>query len=940
MSDNLPSSYDPHATEPKWSRFWKDHDFFTANTHSHRPPFCVILPPPNVTGKLHMGHALDDTLQDILVRLERMRGHEVLWLPGFDHAGISTQTVVEKHLIQTEGKRRKDYSREQFLKHIWSWKERHENTIIEQLNKLGCSLDWSRKRFTLDEKASLSVKTAFKMLYDEGLIYRGDYLVNWDPITQTALADDEVEYEEKEGYLWFFSYPIDGTNRSIEIATTRPETMLGDTAIAVNPHDKRYKDLIGQTITLPLTNRQIPIIADDYVDREFGTGCVKITPAHDFNDYEIGLRHHLPMINILTPDGKINEVGKDLAGLPAAEARSEVVKRMKALNLLVKHEAHTHRVGHSYRSKAVIEPYLSKQWFVKMSAFKKELKELVTSGQIQLLPEHYHKTYFHWIDHLRDWCISRQLWWGHRIPIWYHVKDPNRLICHVGESPPEEVTRCPDEWVQDPDVLDTWFSSALWPFSTLGWPNQTPDLERFFPTSILITGHDILFFWVARMILMSHITLKTIPFHKTFIHGLIFGKSYWRRDEDGHIQYVKEKERLQYELGKPLPKDVESKWEKMSKSKGNIIDPIEIIDSYGADAMRMALCSSVTDSRQIDLDRRRFEEFKNFSNKLWNAARFILMNIESLTPEQLAIGISRSDLTLEDEWILSLLNRTILKVHECLEQFDFDHLASSIYTFFWDQFCAYYLELCKPYLSQQKNHQALRTNKQIILLTILVATIRMLHPITPFITEEIFSHLKNRFTHLKPIENEPYSLSVITALEAKACCVAPYPEMIKPHDIDTTVEGNFQVLMEIIYQVRNVRGEMKIPHQEKVDLFVIGDNTCTSFDLIEENTQLIGTLAKVKHFEFLQDTPQIAYSATAMVGQIKLLIPLPEQLIQEEKKRLVKEKEKLTKQIESLKLKLDNPQFMSRAPKALVDQTKENLFVLQAKLKEIKLKLE
>ncbi|MCB1119718.1 MAG: valine--tRNA ligase, partial [Chlamydiia bacterium] len=549
----------------------------------------------------HMGHALVSTLQDTLIRWRRMMGDEVLWVPGVDHAGISTQTVVERHLMKTVGKRRVEFKREEFLEHIWNWKEENHSRIANQLRQMGCSCDWERERFTMDDKSNRAVLAMFKKLYDQGLIYRGDYLVNWDPVTETALADDEVEYEERQSFLWHFKYPLEDGSGAVSIATTRPETLLGDTAIAVNPKDERYTALVGKTVLLPLMNRSIPIIADSYVDPEFGTGVVKITPAHDPNDYEMGLKHNLPFINILTPNAQINENGGPFVGLAREEARKKVVEAMKQEGFLEKVEPHTHRVGVSYRSKAVVEPYLSKQWFVKMEGFRPKLRALVENKEVEIIPESWQKTYFHWIDNLRDWCISRQLWWGHRIPIWYRKDNPEEMICWEGEGDPPH----PEEWVQDEDVLDTWFSSALWPFSTLGWPEKTPELDTFYPNAILVTGHDILFFWVARMLLMGQEAMGQPPFPHVFLHGLIFGKSYWRTNADGSITYASPEERRDFERGKPVPNDVSSRWEKMSKSKGNIIDPLEVSSEFGTDAMRMALAASATQAREIDLDLRR-----------------------------------------------------------------------------------------------------------------------------------------------------------------------------------------------------------------------------------------------------------------------------------------------------------------------------------------------
>ncbi len=546
--EELPKSYESQAIEAKWYKFWEQQGYFKADPASPKKPYCIVIPPPNVTGVLHIGHALVNTLQDILIRWHRMRGFETLWVPGTDHAGISTQTVVERHLIQTQGKRRKDFSREDFLEHVWRWKEENENKILNQLRRLGCSCDWSRRRFTMDAGNNRAVRTMFKKLFDAKLIYRGDYLVNWDPVTQTAIADDEVEYEDKESFLWFFKYPFKDGSGFAHVATTRPETMLGDTAIAVTPKDPRYQNLIGKMVIQPMSEREIPIIGDPFVDPEFGTGMVKVTPAHDPNDYQMGLNHNLPFINIMTPDGKINENGGRFKGLTMEEARHQIIAGMKKLGFLEKTDPHLNRVGVSYRSKAIIEPYMSKQWFVKMAPFAPKLRAAVVEERTKLIPKNWETTYFHWIDNLRDWCISRQLWWGHRIPIWYKIENPEQMICYDGEGNPPEVDQNPNQWRQDEDVLDTWFSSALWPFATLGWPETTADLKRFYPNSVLVTGHDILFFWVARMILMGEYAMGQVPFPETFLHGLIYGKSYWRTTPEGGITYVPENERCNMSL--------------------------------------------------------------------------------------------------------------------------------------------------------------------------------------------------------------------------------------------------------------------------------------------------------------------------------------------------------------------------------------------------------
>ncbi|MCI5052858.1 MAG: valine--tRNA ligase [Simkaniaceae bacterium] len=881
----MEKSYDHKGVEPKWQEIWEKGGHFKADPSSDKPGYCIILPPPNVTGVLHMGHALVDTIQDILARYKRMDGHEVLWLPGTDHAGISTQTVVERHLMATEGKRRSDYPREEFLKHVWAFKEENQEHIIRQLKMVGCSLDWSRLRFTMDEKSNHAVRSVFKKMYDDGLIYRGDYLVNWDPVTQTALADDEVEHEERDSSLWHLRYPVVGSDEHLIIATTRPETMLGDTAVAVAPKDERYVHLVGKKIRLPIVGREIPIIEDHHVDPEFGTGALKITPAHDFNDWEVGQRHNLEAINLMTPDGKIAE--GEYAGLSMLDARKQIVERLRKEGHLEKVEPHKNRVGLSYRSKAVIEPYLSKQWFVKVTAFKEKLISAIADADIEMVPDYWKKTYFHWIENLRDWCISRQLWWGHRIPVWHH--EDGRTLCSL-EDMPQEVASEPEKWEQDHDVLDTWFSSALWPFSSLGWPEKTPELEKFYPTSVLVTGHDILFFWVARMIMMGQYVMGEKPFDATFIHGLIYGKSYWRESTDGHINYVPRTERIEYELGQKLPKDVKSKWEKMSKSKGNVIDPIEIIEMYGADAMRMALCASVSHARQIDLDRRRFEEYKNFSNKLWNAARFVMMNLEDLKEGE----IDQSQLTLDDRWILSRLSKTISALRHNFDTYDFDDAANRIYTFFWDEFCAYYVECSKPHLKGP-----LRENKQRILLKVLSASIRLLHPIVPFITEEIYSSLPGVDT---------------------LCMNAPFPVA---REVDEEAEREFEEAKELLYTVRNIRAEMGLAPNVAVDVHIVGES---------KHTEIVSALVRTKSIQMHSEEPKLTFASVAMAGPLKVLIPLPEDLIEKEKARLAKEREKLQAQIESFKVKLSNPNFVNRAPKALVEETRNKLAELEAQI--------
>lgn len=930
-------AFNPEKIEEKWLNFWEDNKCFEADPSSYKEPFCVVMPPPNVTGVLHMGHALVDTLQDILVRYKRMKGFEALWIPGTDHAGISTQTVVERHLLKTQNKKKRDFTRQEFIDHIWDWKRQSETTILNQIKRLGCSCDWSRLRFTMDEKSSYAVRVLFKKMYDDGLIYQGDYLVNWDPIAQTALSDDEVEYEDIDSSMWYFMYPIADQKGHITIATTRPETMLGDTAIAVHPEDLRYKDLIGKKVTVPFIDRKIPIIADSYVDPKFGTGAVKITPAHDPNDYEMGHRHNLEFINILTPDGRINENGGLFCDLTNKEARENIVLKMKEIGLLERIEPHKLRVGISYRSKAIIEPYLSKQWFVKTTKFKEKLLSLVKENKVKIEPKHFESTYFHWIENLRDWCISRQILWGHRIPIWYNKKDPTKMICHAENGLPLEVEKNPDEWEQDTDVLDTWFSSSLWPFSTLGWPEKTKELEKFYPTAILVTGHDIIFFWVARMIMMGEYALEKPPFPTTFLHGLIYGKSYWRI-KDGLVQYVNPQEKKKYDLGASIPPDVHHKWEKMSKSKGNVIDPIEIMEEYGTDAMRLALCASATHARQIDLDRRRFEEYKNFANKVWNGARFIFLNLDSLTSEALCKGINRDLLTLEDKWILSQLNRTVEKMNTYLENKTFDKAATCAYDFFWKEFCSYYLEICKPYLFSDDSD--IKENKQKILTIVLSQTMLLMHPIAPFITEEIFSLLKQRFFGLSPVKtNDLYTEKLVEALHSVGCVRAQYPEVNKK-DINPEVEETFAFIEKVIYAYRNIRGELKIPIQEKTDLHILANPKSEHLKTINENESILTSLLKVKsiHFEDIL-LEQKLFGSSYVIGDIKIFVPLPLHLLEKEILRLKKEKEKVSSVCESTISKLNNQSFKEKAPIQVVKKMEQTLLEKQKMLYDIDQKL-
>lgn len=943
---DLAKAYVAKETDAKWSALWLKSNYFQANPLSSKPAYCIVMPPPNVTGTLHMGHALVNTLQDVLIRWKRMLGFEVLWVPGTDHAGIATQTVVERHLIQTMGKRRKDFTREEFLSHVFAWKNSSEKRILNQLKLLGCSCDWSRLRFTMDEGNNRAVRTMFKKLFDAGLIYRGDFLVNWDPVTQTALADDEVEHEERTTSLWHIKYPLADGSGFIHVATTRPETMLGDVAVAVAPGDARYASLIGKELKLPLTNRLIPLIADRSVDPAFGTGAVKITPAHDHNDYQVGISHRLPLINILTPDGFINENGGRFAGLSITDARVKVVEELKALGFLEKIEPHTHRVGVSYRSKAVIEPYLSKQWFVKMDGFAKHLRNIVQKGACKLIPPHWDATYFHWIDNLRDWCISRQLWWGHQIPVWFNKADPTRMICYDGLGLPPEVAGEPGAWEQDADVLDTWFSSALWPFSTLGWPDNTIELEKFYPNSTLVTGHDILFFWVARMLAMGEYAMGSPPFPECFLHGLIYGKSYWREKEGGGIAYVSPEEQHAFDLGKPLPKEVQSKWEKMSKSKGNIIDPLEMIDSYGTDAIRMALCAMATQARQIDLDRRKFEEFKNFANKVWNGARFVLLNLAEgdlpqLKGEELQTGLDASLLATEDMWILSTLSRTVKDVGDHLAAYAFDAAAMKAYEFFWNEFCAYFVEISKPILFGKKGTPAHRKNKQKLLAIVLCQMIRLLHPMAPFITEELFLALKEC---LGPVSvnklSDPFTKECCGALLSEACIIAPYPQPLETKKEWQQASEAFALTLQVIYAIRNIRGEMKVPPGMATEVHIFAMESAALLQTVKENASIIEAMVKTSALSIGKRVFEGTWCSTALVQGMTIALPLPIEMREQEVLRLTKEKEKRQQMSEKLRQQLSQSDFIARAPAHLIEKQQQQLATLEKELDEITDKLD
>jgi valyl-tRNA synthetase len=945
MSVDLKKTYSAKQVEEKCRILWESLFDNKPSTSNKKETFTIVMPPPNVTGVLHMGHALVTTLMDVMIRWKKMSGFNVHLQPGTDHAGIATQTIVEKHLLKKHGKKRSDFSREDFLNHVFEWKAEKEKTIISQIRHIGAFCDWSKNCFTLNDNYHDAVSKAFKILHDKKLIYRGLYLVNWDPITETAIADDEVEYEDRDGHLWHIKYQIKDSDDHLVIATTRPETLLADTAVAVHPSDERYKHLIGKKAIVPVCNREVNIIADKRVDYEFGTGALKVTPGHDHTDYEIGIEHDLEMISMLQTNGKINHIGEGLEGLSTQEARIEIEKTLVDSGFLIKKERHKHRVGVSYRSKATIEPMLSKQWFVKMSAFKTELKSYIASQSIQVVPSSYEKTFNYWIDNLRDWCVSRQLWWGHRIPVWYNITNPDDYVVGDGITTPHKVLAQPKQWKQDDDVLDTWFSSGLWPFASCGWPHDNNYLNHY-PNSVLITGHDILFFWVARMMLMSHIIHDQKPFEKVFLHGLIFGKSYWRNKPNGYVEYVSKEEKDAFDMGKPLPKDVSSRWEKMSKSKGNVINPLEITEKYGTDSLRMTLCTCASQQRQIDLDPRKFESYKNFSNKIWNASRFVMMFLNdtknTLTNEQIITDISQQDLTCDDQWIITQLNKTITKITSHLDNYRFDRAATLAYDFFWKDFCSYYLEMCKMYsrLDGTDATEKLCT-KQKMLICVFSHAITLLHPFAPYITEEIFSYLKHWSIDTIRLPSFPLLKNTILMLNNRSCVEAMYPQLIQ---MDHSSEYGFELFEEvkdIVYEIRNIKGEMGLPPSERVGLeFVVVNDT--------DRQRFINTqLPSVKH---MVGNPTVNTHAVtpdyvnqcgkAVYKNITILVRLPEQLLKKEITRLNKEADKCQEQIESISKALSNQSFVQRAPEHVVEEKKTRLSEFKTKLMSINEQIE
>ncbi len=860
----LDKSYNPHQVEEKWYHYWERRGYFRADEDSEQKAYSIVIPPPNVTGVLHIGHALNNTLQDVLIRFKRMEGYTVLWMPGTDHAGIATQNVVEKQLLE-EGLDRHTLGREKLIERVWKWKEQSGGTIINQLKKLGASCDWSRERFTMDEGLSDAVKEVFVRLYQEGLIYRSNYIINWCPRCQTALSDLEVEHQETLGKLYHLKYPFREGDRFVVVATTRPETMLGDTAVAVNPEDKRYHGVVGKKVILPVINREIPVIADPYVDVEFGTGCLKITPAHDFNDFEIGLKHGLEQIKVIDETGRMNENAGPYQGMDRFECREKIVKDFERDGVLIKIEDYPHMIGHCYRCKTIVEPNLSLQWFVKTKPLAKAAIEAVRDGRTRIIPEVWEKTYFEWMENIRDWCISRQIWWGHRIPAWYCDRCGEIIVSK--ETP----TSCPkcgsDRLTPETDVLDTWFSSALWPFSTMGWPKETKLLKKFYPTSVLVTGFDILFFWVARMMMMGLKFRGDVPFRDVYIHGLV-------RDERG---------------------------EKYSKTRGNVVDPLDLIDRFGADALRFTLAALTMPGSDLKLSESRTEGYRHFANKIWNASRFALMNLEGFNLDGIVREVPPEDFSLPDRWIRGRLNQVIREVRQSLEEYKFNEASHTLYHFIWHEYCDWYLELTKLYLYKEGDPKRRDFTRQ-TLIEVLDAILRLLHPFMPFITEEIWQQLPGRK------ENE-------------SIMVAEFP---KPHEgcDDDAVANEMGLVIEVTNALRNIRGEMNLPPGEPITV-LFRTRTEEVERKLRENQPFIQSLALAEEVEFGRDIQKPLYSAFVVVRGVEIFVPMERSRMEEEARRLQKEILKVEKESTFVMKKLSNEQFLSKAPPDVVQEVKE-----------------
>jgi valyl-tRNA synthetase len=874
MTKQWEKVYDPKRVEEKWYSFWLEQGYFRAKLGSPKEPFSIVIPPPNITGSLHMGHALNNTLQDILVRFQRMKGRNCLWMPGTDHAGIATQNVVERELAK-EGLDRHQLGREEFIKRVWEWKERYGGVIINQLKKLGSSCDWSRERFTMDEGLSRAVREVFVCLYEEGLIYRGDYIINWCPRCHTALSDLEVDHHEIPAYLYHLRYPLEDGGH-IEVVTTRPETMMGDTAVAVNPKDKRYKNSIGKYVILPVVNRRIPIIADAYVDPAFGSGALKITPAHDPYDFEIGQRHNLEAVKVIDEEGHMTAEAGPYEGMERFQCRERIIEDFRRDGTLLKIEDYHHSVGHCYRCKTMVEPFLSKQWFVRTKPLAEPALKAVQEGRTRIIPPMWERTYFDWMRNIRDWCISRQIWWGHRIPAWY-CDDCAEVT--VAREEPTQCAHCGSAKLrQETDVLDTWFSSALWPFSTMGWPDETEELKLFYPTSVLVTGFDILFFWVARMMMMGLKFMGAVPFRDVYIHALV-------RDMEG---------------------------QKMSKTKGNVIDPLVMIEQYGTDAFRFSLAAFAAQGRDIRLSEERIEGYRNFANKIWNAARFSAMNLEDYRDDGKKIDLKQCN--TPDKWILARVNKVIAEATRALEEYRFNEGAQLIYHFIWHELCDWYLELSKPSLYHDDKNRRAITQKTLVY--VLDKTLKLLHPYMPFITEEIWQHLPH---------------------EGESIMIADYPE-VRPELVDDVASREMERIMGVITGVRNIRGEMGIPPLTMVDIILIAENEGTAAAL-KDHLGFVKNLARGKEARIMVQGERPRAAATALADGVEVFVPL-EGVIEDphkEQQRLTKELTKLLNDLELTQKKLANDSFLEKAPPDKVQKERdkrEEFTILKEKLEQ------
>ena len=875
MSNELSKTYSPTEIEDKWYKIWEEKGYFNAQHNSEKPGYSIAIPPPNVTGILHMGHMLNNAIQDAIIRYKRMSGFETLWIPGMDHAGIATQNKVER-MLKEEGTSKEEIGYDEFLRRTWEWKEKHGGLITKQLRKLGVSLDWDRERFTMDEGLSRAVKEVFIKLYNDGLIYRGEYIVNWCPHDKTALADDEVNHIDKKGKIWEIKYRIKDTDDYVIIATTRPETMLGDTGVAVNPNDDRYKHLIGKKVILPLMNREIPVVADEYVDMEFGTGVVKMTPSHDPNDFEVAKRTGLEFINIFTEDAHVNSNGGKYEGLERFAARKAILADLEAEGLLVGTKEHNHAVGHCYRCDSIIEPRVSTQWFVKMEPLAKRALEVVKNGQIQITPKRWEKVYYNWLENIRDWTISRQIWWGHRIPA-YYAEDGTVFVARNMEEAKAQAKEKFGKEVslrEETDVLDTWFSSALWPFSTLGWPDKTPDLEKFFPTNALVTGADILFFWVARMVMMSLYINDEIPFSYVYLHGII-------RDELGR---------------------------KMSKSLGNSPDPLDLIAKYGADAIRFSFLYNTSQGQDIHFSEKLLEMGSTFANKVWNASRFVLSNLEDFDANAV---IDEKEFKLEDRWILSKLQTASRQINEYMDKYELDSAAKVAYEFFRGNFCDWYVEIAKTRVYGQEGSD--KTVAQYVLKTVLDKGLRMLHPFMPFITEEIWQKL---------------------GLDEETIMLSEFPTENKKY-VDLAAEKEFDYLKEIVNAIRNIRGEANVSPAKKIEVIfkIVNDG---EKEILEHNAKILDKLANVEKYEFNTEIPALV--GFKLVETTEIYVPLAD-LIDKEKEiaKLEKDIQKTQKELDKVLGKLSNEKFLSKAPKEVIDKEngiKEELENKIAKFKE------